>query len=410
MISPSAPERARAISARAWRNAVFAVFALNGVSVAAWISRLPSVRDQLGVSVADVGMLIFGVSAGSIVGLVLSSHLVHWLGERRTILLFLGLCGGGLIVIGSGTGLLESYPVALAGFAVFGFATGLCDVGMNVTGAGAERAAGRTIMPWFHACWSVGTASGAGVGAAAAFAGVPVAVHLIVIGVLVMTGAAVVVRWIPSNAHVDEDGAPARVGFRGRMAVWLDPRTLLIGLLVLGMAFAEGSANDWIAIGFIDGRGLDNGQGALMFGVFSVAMTAGRILGVPLLDRFGRVPVLRGAAISAAVGLALVILVPVIPIAVAGVVLWGLGASLGFPVGMSAAADDPRTAAAGVSAVATIGYAAFLIGPPLIGFVGEQIGVLNALWIVLVLILAGSIGIPAAREPRREDAVLAERT
>ena len=110
---------------------------------------------------------------------------------------------------------------------------------------------------------------------------------------------------------------------------------------------------------------------------------------------------LRGAALAAAVGLALVILVPVIPLAVAGVVLWGLGASLGFPVGMSAAADDPRTAAASVSAVATVGYAAFLIGPPLIGFVGEHIGVLNALWIVLGLIIVATLAIPAAREPEK---------
>jgi cyanate permease len=113
------------------------------------------------------------------------------------------------------------------------------------------------------------------------------------------------------------------------------------------------------------------------------------------------VPVLRGAALAAAVGLAIVILVPVIPIAVAGVVLWGLGASLGFPVGMSAAADDPRTAAARVSAVATVGYAAFLIGPPLIGFVGDHIGVLNALWIVLGLIVVATLCIPAAREPQK---------
>src|SRR4030095_1970233 len=113
--------------------------------------------------------------------------------------------------------------------------------------------------------------------------------------------------------------------------------------------------------------------------VFSAAMMVGRIVGGPLIDKFGRVALLRITGAAAALGLAIVIFVPVIPIAVVGVILWGLGASLGFPVGMSAAADDPRTAAASVSAVATVGYAAFLIGPPLIGFVGEHIGVLNAL-------------------------------
>ena len=83
-------------------------------------------------------------------------------------------------------------------------------------------------------------------------------------------------------------------------------------------------------------------------------------------------------------------------------VSWGLGSALGFPVGMSAAADDPKTAAARVSAVATIGYLAFLVGPPLVGFVGEQVGLLNALLIVLGLVAVAGIVSPAAREPRRE--------
>jgi fucose permease len=165
----------------------------------------------------------------------------------------------------------------------------------------------------------------------------------------------------------------------------------------------------------IDGRGLNNGQGALVFGIFTAAMTTGRIAGVPLLNRFGRVPVLRAAALAALVGLATVILVPIIPLAVVGVVLWGLGASLGFPVGMSAAADDPARAAARVSAVATIGYCAFLIGPPLIGKVSHQVGILNALWIVLALIAVALVATPAARAPQptvvdSDEPALADRT
>lgn len=391
--------------AAAWRNAIFVVFALNGFGAAAWISRLPSIRDILEISVSQVGVLIFGVSAGAIVGMVLSSHVVHWLGGRRTILIFLAGCGVALAVVGVGASILGSFVVVFLGFALYGAASGICDVAMNVEGAGAERANGRNIMPWFHAMWSFGTVTGAGVGSLAAIIGLDVALHLGIVGVLQVLVAIVVIRWIPSDAALTGDAEDdTKPTFRERMSIWLNPRTLVIGLLVLGMAFTEGSANDWIAIGFIDDRGFDNGQGALVFGVFTVAMTIGRIAGVPLLDRFGRVPVLRGASLAAAAGLAIVILVPIIPIAIAGVVLWGLGASLGFPVGMSAAADNPRNAAASVSAVATIGYAAFLIGPPLIGFVGEHIGVLNALWIVLGLIVIATLCIPAAREPEKRAA------
>jgi fucose permease len=188
--------------------------------------------------------------------------------------------------------------------------------------------------------------------------------------------------------------------------MWRDPRTLFIGLIVLGMAFAEGSANDWLSLVMVDGYGVRNDIGALMFGVFVTAMTVGRLAGVVVLDRFGRVPVLRASSLLAIIGLVMVIFGDNLWVAIIGIVLWGLGSSLGFPVGMSAAADDPATAAARVSAVATIGYVAFLVGPPLIGALGEAVGLLNALLIVLVLVIIAGISSGAAREPKVVDPAL----
>jgi MFS family permease len=167
------------------------------------------------------------------------------------------------------------------------------------------------------------------------------------------------------------------------------------------MAFSEGSANDWLTLATVDGHGTSKATGALVFGIFVTAMTVGRLAGVRLLDRFGRVPVLRFSAALAAVGLLIYILVPALPVAVIGVVLWGLGSALGFPVGMSAASDDPKTAAARVSAVATIGYFAFLVGPPSIGYLGQHFGLLIALFEVLVLVaLAGLVSGAAREKPR----------
>lgn len=383
----------------AWRNAVFVIFALNGFGISAWVARIPSVRDHLGITVAQVGILIFGISVGSVIGLILASHIVHWLGGRRSIRLAMIVAGVALAGVGFGTSVLSSFGVVLAALLLYGFCSAICDVAMNVEGAAVERASGRTIMPLFHASWSLGTVLGAGLGSAAAFAGIDPVWHLGVIGLLLIVAIPIVVRFIPDDVQLDEHGTPAAPAtFRDRMSIWLEPRTLLIGLIVLGMAFTEGSANDWLALGMVDDRGVDNGQGALLFGVFTVSMTLGRIVGGPLIDRVGRVVALRASGAAAAVGLAIVILVPSVPIAVVGIVLWGIGASLGFPMGMSAAGDDPARAAARVSAVATIGYVAFLVGPPLIGFVGNQIGILNALWIVLVLIVLSVLAAPAARE------------
>jgi fucose permease len=300
-----------------------------------------------------------------------------------------------------GTSVLGSFALVVVGMALYGFGSAICDVAMNVEGAAVEKVIGKTIMPLLHASWSAGMVIGTSVGTLLVFQHVSVGVHAAGMAVLLVLGAFLAPRAIPRVAtHADTGEEVAHVSFRDRMSIWLEPRTLAIGLIALGMAFTEGSANDWLALGMVDDRGLANGEGAALFTLFTASMMVGRIAGGPLIDRFGRVPVLWATGASAALGLALVIFVPIIPVAVAGIVLWGLGASLGFPVAMSAAADDPVRAAARVSAVATVGYCAFLVGPPLIGVVGEHIGILNALIIVFVLIVLATLAAPAARPPR----------
>lgn len=389
----------------AWRNALFVIFALCGIALASWVARVPAIRDAVGASTWQMGLIVFGLSGGSMVGLVLSSHVLARFGPIATIRVTMILSAVGIVIAGVG-GSLGSIPVVIAGLVVFGLGTSTCDVSMNVDGAANERALGRTVMPIYHAMFSVGTIIGAGTGALAEHLGIPIVVHLSVVAALMTVAVLVAVRFLrpdPALSAAEEaQAAEVKGDWRSRLAVWRDRRTLLIGLIVLGMAFAEGSANDWLALAMVDGHGVDNATGALVFGIFVTAMTIGRVGGVFLLDRFGRVPVLRVSALLAGVGLTTMIFAPNPWLAAAGVVAWGLGSALGFPVGMSAAADDPKTAAARVSAVATIGYLAFLVGPPLVGFVGEHIGLLNALLIVLGLVAVAGIVSPAAREPRRE--------
>jgi fucose permease len=391
----------------AWRNAIFVIFALPGMAIASWVSRLPAARDALQLGPAQVGLLIFGIAAGSILGLVASSHIIAKLGAVATITWGLVLTAAGLAVAGIGATVGPSFVVAFAGLLVFGAASGITDVAMNVSGAANERALGRAIMPVFHAFFSFGTMIGAGLGALAELAHLPIAIHLAIIAAIVVVAMSVSRRFVRSEHLIEEDGRPVADDdhsktWRGRLAIWKDPRTLLIGVLVLAAAFAEGSANDWLAIASVDGHGVANATGAVIFGIFVTAMTVGRLTGVFLLDRFGRVPVLRVSFLLAGIGLLVFIFVPNVPIAIAGAVLWGFGSALGFPIGMSAAADDPKTAAARVSAVATIGYFAFLVGPPVIGLLGQHVGVIHALLITLVLAAIGALVAGAAREPARK--------
>jgi MFS family permease len=388
-----------------WRNALFSVFGLCGLGFASWAARVPAVSESLGLRADQLGILLFGLAVGSIVGLVASGHLVARFGARTIITWTLVGAPLGISLAAFGATTLQVFAVSFIGLMVYGASMGICDVAMNVSGAANERALGRTIMPVFHAFFSIGTMLGAALGALAEFLAVPLDVHIGALAVLMIAAAFVTVRHLVPETVIVEDHhtkeSPAQ-SWRERLGAWRDGSTLLIGLIVLGMAFAEGSANDWLAYAMVNGHGTDAGTGAVVFGVFVTAMTVGRLAGVPILDRFGRVPVLRGSAVLAAIGLLLLIFVPIVWIAIAGVVLWGLGASLGFPVGMSAAADDPKKAAGRVSVVATIGYMAFLVGPPVIGFLAEGFGVLNGMLVVLVLVAVAGVVSHAAREPRGE--------
>lgn len=385
----------------AWRNGIFVIFAMCGLGLSSWMARTPAIKAELAISTAEMGVLIFALAFGSILGLLASSHAIARFGARPVMASCFIVAPLGLTIAGLAVTFGQHYWLAFLGLAIYGVGTATCDVAMNLSGAVNERLLGRTVMPVFHAFFSFGTIVGAGIGALAELAHVPLALQAAVVaGVMVALGL-LAIRRTQSETVLsagDPEGERAHDGWRARLSIWKDPRTLFIGLIVLGMAFAEGSASDWLSLATVEGHGADKPTGALVFAVFMTAMTVGRLAGPRVLDRFGRVPVLRASAVLAALGLLVFITVPLLWVAVIGVVLWGLGSALGFPTGMSAAADDPRTAAASVSAVATIGYCGFLVGPPVIGFLGEHFGLLHALLLVLALILVAGLAAGAARE------------
>ena len=404
---------------RAASRATYIAFIGSGAVMASWAARIPQVRDGLGLTPSRLGLVLLAIASGSIISLVLSGQLVTRLGSRRVVTAMVILMGVAIVIVALGYR-VGVFPVVV-GLALFGFANGAWDVAMNVQGTIVERRLGRAIMPRFHAGYSVGTVGGALLGAAAVAVHLPVTAHLIIAALCVVAVVTFSVRAFAPDDSADVTappalaaqpaspaqlaspaspaspvGEPSQNGLRRTLATWSEPRTLLIGVFVLAFAFTEGAGIDWINVAMIDDYDAPATVGTLAFATFLAAMTAGRWFGPALLDKYGRVPVLRASAGVSLAGLALFVFGPTTAVAFVGALLWGLGASLGFPVGMSAAADDPAKAAARVSVVASIGYCAFLGGPPLIGFLGDHVTVLKALIAVAVLLgvallLVGSI-------------------
>ena len=381
--------------------ATYAVFIASGIAFASWASRIPQVRDRLHLDPSELGLVLLAMAAGSVIALPLSGVIIGDFGSRWTVRTTALLVAVAMAVISLGY-LLGVVPVVI-GLFLFGLGLGTWDVGMNVQGASAERRLGRAIMPRFHAGFSIGTVVGALIGAAMVALHVPVTAHLLGVAVLIGVCVPLAVRgFLPDDVEPDKAGDDAKPDARnsGRKALhaWREPRTLLIGLFVLAFAFAEGVGNDWISIALIDGYGTSATVGTLGFATFLAAMTAGRWFGPRSLDRFGRVIVIRVLTVICLLGLLLFVFGSYVIVAFAGAMLWGVGLALGFPVGMSAGADEPAMAAPRVSVIASIGYCAFLAGPPLIGFVGDHFTVLRAVLAVAVL-LAMAIMITGAIRP-----------
>ena len=381
---------------RSAKQAVYTAFIANGFIFASWAARIPQVRDGLRVTPGVLGLILLSVAVGSTIATPLSGLVITWLGDSRTVAVMALTAAAGMATVG--VGYRYGIPPVAAGLFLFGFSSGTWDVAMNVQGAAVEQALGRSIMSRFHAGWSIGTVAGAGAGSAMVALGVPVTVHLLAAALVIAVAVPIAARRFLPHArppgHADpgnRDGTAAR---RSPLRAWTEPRTLLIGLFVLCMAFTEGTSNDWLSLAVIGGYHTAAALGTLTFAVFLAAMTAGRWFGPPFIDRYGRVRVLRVCAATALGGLLLIEAGGVLAAALAGALLLGLGTSLGFPTGISAAADDPRYAPGRVSTAASIGYLAFLAGPPSIGFLADNVGVLRGLSVAGVLLIVAFLLCP----------------
>jgi predicted MFS family arabinose efflux permease len=428
------------------------VFAVNGFLLAAWVSRLPATRDRLGASVAELGLVLLAPGFGSLLSMPFSGRWCRRFGSRVVIAATTVAASVALVALAV---VPTSFTLGLALF-VWGSFYGSWDVAMNVHGSAVEQRAGREWMPRYHACWSVGGIAGAGCGALAAHAGMPLTLHFAAVAVLCIALVMVALRSFiedradvsavalgPANGPVPDPGAPQPPGpvpgppegesspRRETVAAavhnphgepgWgpdqqrdpppdqvpgqprprvLTGRLLLVGVVTLCATTLEGAAADWLALYLTDERGATQSLAAAGYAVFAVAMAGGRFSGTAVAERLGRDGAVRVGGVVSFAGVLLTVLGPGLVSVYLGAALWALGVCLVFPAAVSAGGEAPERPADAIAAVTTIGYGGFLLGPPLIGLLAEQVGLGRALLVLLVL--AGGIATlaPAVRSRR----------
>ncbi|MBN6043766.1 MFS transporter [Citrobacter sp. ku-bf4] len=384
----------KALQRRTW--ALFMFFFLPGLLMASWATRTPAIRDTLSVSTAEMGAVLFGLSIGSMSGILCSAWLVKRFGTRKVIRTTMSCAIVGMLILSLALWLTSPVLFAL-GLGVFGASFGSAEVAINIEGAAVEREMNKTVLPMMHGFYSFGTLAGAGVGMALTAYGIAATTHIVLASLAAIAPVFIAIKAIPDGtgknasdgSHHQEKGVP----------FWRDIQLLLIGVVVLAMAFAEGSANDWLPLLMVDGHGFSPTSGSLIYAGFTLGMTVGRFTGGWFIDRYSRVAVVRASALMGALGIGLIIFVDSAWVAGVSVILWGLGASLGFPLTISAASDTGPDAPTRVSVVATTGYLAFLVGPPLLGYLGEHYGLRSAMLVVLALVLLAAVVARAVAKP-----------
>jgi fucose permease len=364
------------------------VFAMSGAVQGSWMSRLPAVRDQLHLSLADLGLGLLALGAGSLVSMPATGRICRRVGSRRVAWVAGWSACGALVALGFAP---SGRWLALVLFC-FGLACGALDTAMNVQGVAVETLTKRHHLPRFHGWWSAGTLAGAGVGVLAARTHVPLSAHFLlaalVCGPLCALGVA---------TFVDERAVPAPQLPTTAARRATGRRLLLIAVLTLCGAAVEGAASDWLAIYLKDVRAVSHAHAAIGYTLFVMAMAVGRFTAAAAAhDRIGRAGTVRLGALLAAVGIAASVLAPLPIVPYLGAVCWGLGICVVFPAALSASGQASGSSDA-VAAITTVGYSAGLIAPPLIGPLAQRIGLGSALLALpalaaVIVVLAPALG------------------
>ena len=367
------------------RLATFAVFAVNGAMIGTWVAHIPWLQERLDVSKTTIGFALLCMAAGALVAMPLTGQILDHRNSatvvRTATLLFCLLLPLPLIApsaVGLGAILF-----------VFGAANGAMDVSMNAHGVAVERELSKPIMSSLHGGWSLGGFAAAGLSAVAGAAGLDPRWLALIVGVVLWLAALLVTTRLGS-ASTHGEGSSFALPSRG---------VILVGALCFLAMVTEGAIGDWSGIYLREDLGASAAAAATSFTGFSLGMAIARLGGDWLNERLGAGPLLRGGMALVALALGTVLLIGEAVPAVIGFMLVGLGIANTVPILFSAAGRHEPPGPS-LAAVFTVGYTGFIVGPPVIGALADQIGLPETLALLCLSALAvTALGGRATRSP-----------
>lgn len=377
------------VSLTASRKAVSICFFLLGASFANWLSRIPTVQQNLNLSDGMLGLALLGPGIGALIAMPTAGWLIARVGSRPvTVLSSIATCIS-IILPGWAT----NGPTLFVALLILGITSGAMDVAMNTQAVEVETAYGRHIMASFHALFSIGGLIGAAMGGGVAFFHIQPAVHLLCAGLVFAFIAGVASRYLLSTAPSHESkNQPVFV--RPSKALWA------LGLIAFCAFLSEGAMADWGAVYLHTALKTSDALAATGYIVFSLFMTTGRITGDAITHRFGSVPTVRTGSLLAGAGLAFSLFSNTYWLALLGFATMGAGYACIVPAVFSAAGRSKvMQPGIALAAVTTLGYLGLLLGPPVIGFLSEVFTLRGGLSLIVLLSIIIAVLSPAVSNP-----------
>ncbi len=354
------------------RVATATVFFVLGFMVASWITHIPTIKNQLQLTSSQLGIALLGIAIGSLLSMSVVGILIARWGSRRLTVAG-SLLGTSMMALPV---LMPSYWLLIFAFTGIGIANGMAVVAMNAQGVAVENRMGRIIMSSLHAMFSIGGLAGSVFAVLLLIAGASPIAHILTATALSLG----LVLCIKGFFLVDQPET-ARAG-HGTLS--LRANLLLLGLLTFVTLMTEGAIADWSALYFQQQLKLKHEMAGLGYAGFSLAMAVGRLTGDRLVMSFGKATLLRTGGALAALGFGMILLEQYL-LAIFGFICVGLGISNVIPLLYSTAGNirDMRPGA-GIATVSATGHLGFLVGPPLVGFLADWMGLTLALGMFLV--------------------------
>lgn len=362
------------ISLHAARNAVAIIFFINGFGFASWVSRIPAVRETLGLSDGQLGTALFGLAAGALVSFPLAGRGTASRGARAVCIVSSVLYCLALLT----PALMPNLILLALSLFLFGLASGAMDVSMNALAVEVENNFGKPIMSMLHGMWSFGGLAGAVTGSFFAKQSISAPMHLLIAGAILLMAFAVSQRWLPRSAVPKGEPAPHFVRPEAAM--------IGLGLIVFCSFLIEGAMADWSAVLLRDTFNTTEATAALGYAAFSLAMMAMRFAGDRIVTHWNATSLLRTSNVIAAAVFALALWSLNVPLMMLALTLVGIGVATVAPLVFRAAGKRSRSGVGNaIAAMATLGYGGFLVGPPLVGWLAEVTTLRIALSVVVVL-------------------------